>query len=141
MIDMERENLQVQAEQTEKKLHILQCARQQILCQKKKGNWDLLREKIAVARQQGADLEPERKALGLTLKNIFEERIQDNRQQRKTCLKIYRKREKKHRMRRIESKNWKRRSATALEKKENWKAGLNPIPVWKTSIMPSIRKN
>ena len=32
-------------------------------------------------RQQGADLEPERKALGLTLKNIFEERIQDNRQQ------------------------------------------------------------
>ena len=60
---------------------------------------------------------------------------------RKTCLKIYRKREKKHRMRRIEPKNWKRRSATALEKKENWKAGLNPIPVWKASIMPSIRKN
>ena len=29
MIDMERENIQVQAEQTEKKLHILQCARQQ----------------------------------------------------------------------------------------------------------------
>ena len=29
MIDMERENLQVQAEQTEKILHILQCARQQ----------------------------------------------------------------------------------------------------------------
>ena len=46
-----------------------------------KGELDLLREKIAVARQQGADLEPERKALGLTLKNIFEERIQDNRQQ------------------------------------------------------------
>ena len=81
MIDMERENLQVQAEQTEKKLHILQCARQQDSVSEEKGELDLLREKIAVARQQGADLEPERKALGLTLKNIFEERIQDNRQQ------------------------------------------------------------
>ena len=81
MIDMERENLQVQAEQTENKLHILQCARQQDSVSEEKGELDLLREKIAVARQQGADLEPERKALGLTLKNIFEERIQDNRQQ------------------------------------------------------------
>ena len=81
MIDMERENLQVQAEQTEKKLHILQCARQQDSVSEEKEELNLLREKIAVARQQGADLEPERKALGLTLKNIFGERIQDNRQQ------------------------------------------------------------
>ena len=81
MIDMERENLQVQAEQTEKKLHIFQCARQQDSVSEEKEELNLLREKISVARQQGADLEPERKALGLTLKNIFEERIQDNRQQ------------------------------------------------------------
>ena len=67
MIDMERENLQVQAEQTEKKLHILQCARQQDSVSEEKGELDLLREKIAVARQQGADLEPERKALGIIL--------------------------------------------------------------------------
>ena len=39
MIDMERENLQVQAEQTEKKLHILQCARQQDSVSEEKGDW------------------------------------------------------------------------------------------------------
>ena len=142
MIDMERENLQVQAEQTEKKLHILQCARQQDSVSEEKGELDLLREKIAVARQQGADLEPERKALGLTLKNIFEERIQDNRQQQENLSENIQKKGKEAQDEaNRESKNWKRRSATALEKKENWKAGLNPIPVWKTSIMPSIRKN
>lgn len=80
MIDMERENLQVQAEQTEKNFISSNVPDSRILCQKKRGTGSS-QEKIAVARQQGADLEPERKALGLTLKNIFEERIQDNRQQ------------------------------------------------------------
>ena len=81
MIDMERENLQGQAEQAEKKLHILECAKQQQSVSEEKEELDLLREKIAVARQQGADLEPERKALGFALKCIFEERLQENKQQ------------------------------------------------------------
>ena len=78
MIDMERENLQEQEEQTRKKLHILQCARQQHLVSEEKEELVLLREKIQVARQQGEDLEPERKALGLALKNLFEAYIKDN---------------------------------------------------------------
>lgn len=81
MIDMERENLQGQAEQTEKKLHILECARQQQTVSEEKEELELLREKTAVARQQGADLEPERKALGATLKNIFGQRISENKKQ------------------------------------------------------------
>ena len=112
-----------------------------ILCQKKKGNWIFSGRKSQLPDSRELIWNRREKHLAWPwktfLKNVF--RITDN--SRKTCLKIYRKREKKHRMRRIEPKNWKRRSATALEKKENWKAGLNPIPVWKTSIMPSIRKN
>lgn len=39
MIDMERENIQVQAEQTEKKLISSNVPDSRILYQKKKGNW------------------------------------------------------------------------------------------------------
>ena len=84
MIDMERENLQGQAAQTEKKLHILECARQQQSVSEEKEELDILREKIIVARQQGADLEPERKALGFALKKFYETCIQDNKEQQQT---------------------------------------------------------
>ena len=81
MIDMERENLQGQAEQTEKKLHILECARQQQSVSEEKEELDILREKLAVVRQQGVDREPERKALGFALKNFYEACIQENKKQ------------------------------------------------------------
>ena len=48
MIDMERENLQDQAAETEKKLHIMDCARQQQSVTEEQTELDLLREKIKV---------------------------------------------------------------------------------------------
>lgn len=80
MIDMERENLQDQAAETEKKLHILDCARQQQSVTEEQTELNLLREKIKVARQQGADLEPERKALGSALKTVFAKKLCDNKE-------------------------------------------------------------
>ena len=81
MIDMERENLQEEASKIKKNLHILICARGQRAADEEKEELELLREKIAVARQQGEDLEPERKALGFLLKGFFEGQLQNNRQQ------------------------------------------------------------
>lgn len=52
MIDMERENLQERAAETEEKLHVLACARQQQSVAEEKEELDLLREKIKAARQQ-----------------------------------------------------------------------------------------
>ena len=81
MIDMERENLQEQAAETEDKLHVLICARQQDSVTEEKEELELLREKIKAARQQGADLEPERKALGFALKTFFEQYLRENKEQ------------------------------------------------------------
>ena len=81
LIDMERENLQKQAVETEDKLHILTCARQQNSVAEEKEELDLLREKIKAARQQGTDLEPERKALGSALKAFFEQCLRENKEQ------------------------------------------------------------
>lgn len=81
MIDMERENLQEEAAKTQEKLHILACARGQQSVNEEKGELELLREKIAVARKQGEDLEPERRALGFSLKCFFEGQLRDNRGQ------------------------------------------------------------
>lgn len=81
MIDMERENLQEEAAKTQEKLHILACARGQQSVNEEKGELELLREKIAVARKQGEDLEPERRALGFSLKCFFEGQLRDNRRQ------------------------------------------------------------
>ena len=49
--------------------------------EEEKEELDLLREKIAVARQQGEDLEPERKSLGFALKNIYENCLHENKNQ------------------------------------------------------------
>lgn len=87
MIDMERENLQRRAAETEEKLHILACARQQEAVTEEKTELALIREKIRAARQQGADLEPERKALGCALKILFEKDIQDNKEQQALQIK------------------------------------------------------
>lgn len=75
------------------------------------------------------------------MKNIFEERIQDNRQQQENLSENIQKKgkEAQDEANRVEELEEKIRDC--FGKKENWKAGLNPIPVWKTSIMPSIRKN
>ncbi len=81
MIDMERENLQEQAAETEDKLHVLTCARQQDSVTEEKEELEFLREKIKAARQQGADLEPERKALGFALKTFFEQYLRENKEQ------------------------------------------------------------
>ena len=81
MIDIERESLQKLAGETEKKLHLLSCAKQQQTVEEEKEELDLLREKITAARQQGEDLEPERKALGFSLKTVYNERLQANKKQ------------------------------------------------------------
>ena len=60
---------------------MLSCAKQQQTVEEEKEELDLLREKITAARQQGEDLEPERKALGFSLKTVYNERLQANKKQ------------------------------------------------------------
>lgn len=81
MIDMERESLQERLEKTDENLHILACAKQQQSVLEEQGELERLREKIEVSRQQGADLEPERNALGFSLKTVFQEKLKENKAQ------------------------------------------------------------
>lgn len=78
MIDMERENLTFQAEKVENRLHLLSCAKQQAAVQEEQEDLDILRQKITLARKQGQDLEPERKALGFSLKCHYENQLKEN---------------------------------------------------------------
>lgn len=76
MIEMERENLEREAEKLEKCLHLLACAKQQEVTEEEKEEWELLRQKLAVSRKKDEDLEPERNFLGYVLKCYYEKELE-----------------------------------------------------------------
>lgn len=124
MIDMERENLQEEAAKTKEKLHILACARGQQSVNEEKTELELLREKIAVARQQGEDLEPERKALGFSLKCFFEGQLQDNHRQQNVQNESAKKAGEEADKEAQKVQELEEKIRDCFGKKENWKARL-----------------
>lgn len=67
MIEMEQEHLEQQAEQTQKRLYVLSCAKQQETIEENKNELDLIRQKLMVLQQEKEELEPERNRLGCCL--------------------------------------------------------------------------
>ena len=75
MIDMEREALKRECSETEKRLHLLECARQQD--ETDEDGRALLEavERFELAKKKGESLEPERQRLGSLLKQYYQEAL------------------------------------------------------------------
>lgn len=78
MIEMEKDNLEREAEKTEEFLHLLACAKQQESVDSEKEELELLRQKLLVIQKKEEELEPERNALGKRLRNYYEYKLQEN---------------------------------------------------------------
>ncbi len=68
MISMEQDGLEREAEQIQRNLHVLACARQQKAVNEEKADWESARQRLLVARERKEDLEPERGSLGYLLR-------------------------------------------------------------------------
>ncbi len=79
MLEMEQEALEKEVRETEKKIHLLVCAKWQASVDEEKREWDVAREKLSLHRKKAQDLEPEQKGLGYTLKCYYQQRLEDNR--------------------------------------------------------------
>ena len=79
MIDMEREALKRECSETEKRLHLLECARQQD--ETDEDGRALLEavERFELAKKKGESLEPERQRLGSLLKQYYQEALKAGR--------------------------------------------------------------
>ncbi len=78
MIAMEQEALEREAEQAEKKLQLLLCAKQQGYVDENQKELETIRQKLWVSRQKEADLEPERNRLGYTLRCRYQDALLEN---------------------------------------------------------------
>ncbi len=78
MIEMEKDNLEREAEKAEEFLHLLACAKQQESVDSEKEELELLRQKLLVIQKKEEELEPERNALGKKLRNYYEYKLQEN---------------------------------------------------------------
>lgn len=75
MIEMERESVMRQLQETERLLHLLACAKQQELVDEEQREFAHIRESLAVAKQREQDLEPERRLLGRKLLSHYEREL------------------------------------------------------------------
>lgn len=64
MIEFEREHVEQEAEQLERQLHILHCAKQQEAADENKDEWERILQKLKVLQEEEEELEPERNRLG-----------------------------------------------------------------------------
>lgn len=78
MLEMEQEALEKEVRETEKKIHLLVCAKWQASVDEEKREWDVARERLSLHRKKTKDLEPEQRGLGYTLKCYYQERLEDN---------------------------------------------------------------
>lgn len=81
MIEMEKDNLEREAEKTEEFLHLLACAKQQESVDSEREELELLRQKLLVMQKKEEELEPERNALGRRLRNYYRYKLQENNSQ------------------------------------------------------------
>lgn len=73
MIDMERESLEHECGAIQRRLRLLECARQQETADEDRRELSRVREKLEVGRRKGEDLEPERLRLGYALGTYYGE--------------------------------------------------------------------
>lgn len=78
MIEIERDEIYKEAEKTEHKIHLLECAKHQKSADDDLAELNEIKQKLFVSRQNDADLEPERKSLGYFLKCHYEKELADN---------------------------------------------------------------
>ena len=78
MIEMERDMLEREAEETERKLHLFFCAKQQELVDEEKKELEIVRQKLAVSHKKEEELEPERNELGVRLRCGYEQMLEEN---------------------------------------------------------------
>lgn len=91
MISMEQDELEHEAKEIEKHLHLLLCAKQQKAADENKNDLELVRQKLLISRKKDEDLEPERNRLGYLLKCHYEGALEVNRgkkeKNQKSCLR------------------------------------------------------
>lgn len=71
MISAERDAIEQECKQTERTLHLLDCAKQQETVDDAEREYFRAQQKLAVLKRQGEDLEPERNRLGHTLYGYY----------------------------------------------------------------------
>ena len=71
MIGLEMDDLEREIERIEKKVHLFECARQQIAVDESFEEHEYLKQKIEVSRKNEEELEPERKWIGGYLKTYY----------------------------------------------------------------------
>lgn len=78
MITMEKESLEREAEEIVQRLHLLVCAKQQKMVDEEKAEWEEVLQKLRVAQEKNANLEPERNRLGYVLRCHYERELEEN---------------------------------------------------------------
>lgn len=78
MIEIEKDNLERDAEKTEGLLRLLSCAKQQESVEEERKELEIIRQKLLVAQKKDEELEPERKLLGGRLRFYYGKKQEDN---------------------------------------------------------------
>lgn len=78
MIEAEQDALKREAEQVERRLHLLACARQQEFLSEVRAELLEIRQRIEVSRKEEAELAPERNRIGRTLYRHYEQAYAEN---------------------------------------------------------------
>lgn len=83
MITVEKDALEREAGEIEKRLHLLACAKQQRFVDEEKAEWDQVLQRLKLAQEKEIDLEPERNRLGYVLRCHYEKELDINRGKQK----------------------------------------------------------
>ncbi len=83
MIEIEKEDLEQEAEKIAYVLHLMECAKQQRITDQEKEDLEFIRQKLLVSRKKEEDLEPERNHLGSTLRQYYEGMFDENEEKKK----------------------------------------------------------
>lgn len=78
MIEIEQDNLEREAEKTQRFLHLLFCAKQQEVVNREKEELELIRQKLLVLQKKEEELEPERRELGSRLCSYYRYQLEEN---------------------------------------------------------------
>lgn len=79
-IEKEMEELEVEIRNTEKMVHLYECAKQQNVVEEQEKEYEFLSQKIDVSRKNERELEPERRQIGSYLKNYYATRLEESSQ-------------------------------------------------------------
>lgn len=87
MIDLEKESLLRKQQKIQKKVHVFLCAKQQVMVNEDKQEWEIRKEKAAISRTKEENLEPERNRIGGQLSGYYEYRLSDNKEKQEAIKK------------------------------------------------------